>query len=309
MSGGPTGSGFRDVGRRLSNWGRWGDDDQLGTLNLIEPAHRVAAAGLVRTGVSFDLALPLDAHGPQQSEGSRQNPIHMMTRLPDAAPAPSGFHYFDDALFLYPQCATQVDALAHVAYDGALYNGTPLDAITSGGARRLGIREQVARIHGRGVLLDLARIVGQRLEAAQGIGIADLEAAEAAQGVRVGRGDLLLLRTGWITVFTRDRDRVAFLGGEPGLDLEVADWLHDREVAFVGADNWGIEVAPSPSGDEMPLHCVLVRDMGMPLGEMFDLEAVAGHAAEQQVWEFHLSCAVLPITGGVGSPVAPIVTF
>lgn len=301
---------FREVGRRLSNWGRWGEGDQLGTLNLIEPAHRAAAAALVRTGVSFGLALPLDAQGPQLSDGSRQNPIHMMTRLPDAAPAPSGFHYFDDALFLYPQCATQVDALAHVAYDGALYNGVPLDAITSAGARRLAITEQSARIHGRGVLLDVARLRGRpQLEAGDAIGVADLEAAEAAQGVRVGRGDLLLVRTGWLDVFTRDHDRATFLGAEPGLALETAEWLNDREVAFVAADNWGIEVTPPASGDEMPLHCVLVRDLGMPLGEMFDLAAVAAHAAAQGVWEFHLSCPVLSISGGVGSPVAPIVTF
>lgn len=305
-----TGDSFREIGRRLSNWGRWGDDDQIGTLNLIGEEQRIEAARCVRTGRSFGLALPLDARGPQRADVGRQNPLHIMTRLPDAPPGTGGFHWFDDALFLYPQSATQIDALAHVAYDGFLYNGVSTAEIVSSGARRLGIQELSSRLTGRGVLLDLARLAGRdRLSAGERIGVADLEAAEAAQGVRIGRGDLLLLRTGWITVFTRDGDRDAFLDAEPGLDLEVADWLHEREVAFVAADTWGVEVAPSVSGDEMPLHCVLVRDMGMPLGEMFDLEAVAAHAADTRTWDFHLSCPVLPITGGVGSPVAPIVTF
>jgi kynurenine formamidase len=302
--------GFRDVGRRVSNRGRWGVDDQVGTLNLIVPAHRAAAAALARTGISFGLALPLDAHGPQRPEGARQNPIHMMTRLPSAPPGHSGFHGFDDALFLYPQCATHVDALAHVAYDGFLYNRVPTDEIVETGARRLGVQEIGARLHGRGVLLDLPRLTGRaRLEGGEPIGVADLEAAEAAQGVRVGTGDLLLIRTGWITVFTVDLDREAFHATEPGLDLGVADWLDRRGVAFVASDNWGIEVVPAPSGDELPLHCVLIRDMGMPLGEMFDLEQLAGHAAATGTWEFHLACPILPITGGTGSPVAPIVTF
>lgn len=302
--------GFRDVGRRVSNWGRWGADDELGTLNLLGSAGRAASAALVTSGESFSLALPLDAQGPQYPEGPRQNPIHMMTRLPDADPGPGGFHWFDDALFLYPQCATQLDALSHVAYDGLLYNGIPVGEITSAGAGRLGVQSLAGRIHGRAVLLDLARTAGvDRLGASESICVAELEAAEEAQGVRVGPGDILLLRTGWITTFTIDRDREAFHASEPGLALETAYWLRARDVAVTAADNWGIEVAPSASGDEMPLHCVLVRDLGMPLGEMFDLEAVAAHAAAVGRWEFLLSCPVLPITGGVGSPVAPIVTF
>ena len=125
----------------------------------------------------------------------------------------------------------------------------------------------------------------------------------------MGPGDLLLIRTGWLATFTNRGDREAYFASEPGLALETARWLRERDVAFVGSDTWGVEVAPSASGDVMPLHCVLLRDLGMPLGEMFVLDELGEMAHELGRAEFHLSCAALRVTGGVGTPVSPIVTF
>jgi len=300
----------RALGRRLSNWGRWGTDDVLGTINLIRPEHRVAAARLVSEGATFPLALPLDAEGPQIGTGSRQNPIHIMTRTPSATELQDRFHWFDDAVFMYLQAATQLDGLAHIAIDGLMYGGRSIDEVTREGVGALGVEAFADRIAGRGVLLDIARLRGvDRLEAGSVITAAELEAAERAQGLRVGEGDILLVRTGWIRTFTIERDRDAFHAAEPGLGLDTAAWLHERGVAFLAADNWGVEVSPPEIDAEMPLHVVWIRDMGLPLGEMFDLEALAAHAAASGRWEFHFTCPVLPFTGGVGAPVQPVATF
>lgn len=300
----------RVLGRELSNWGRWGAEDQLGTLNFLTRDRVMAGARSIRSGDVFELSLPLDEHGPQPPGSVRSNPVHTMTRLPDAPIEAGGFHYFDDAMFLHLQGATQLDALAHVSYDGMLYNGvSAVSAVTAAGASRLGMENYVGRITGRAVLLDIPEMTGrQRLEPTEPVSAADLSAAEAHVGVQVERGDIVVVRTGWMQVLLGG-DSDAYFASAPGLDMSTARWLRERDVAFVAADTWGIEVSPSESGAAMPLHCVLVRDMGMPLGEMFALEELAVAVAARGDAVFHLSCAGLRITGGVGSPVAPVATL
>jgi kynurenine formamidase len=175
----------------------------------------------------------------------------------------------------------------------------------------LGVEAMRAGIQGRGVLLDLAWFRRRnRLDAGEAIEAADLELAAAHQGVEIREGDILLLRTGWMSVFTRDRDRERYLGAEPGLELGAAQWLHNRGIAFLAADNWGIEVTTGAGvAEKMPLRSVLIRDMGMPLGKMFDLERLAEHCRSGDVWDFQFTCLPLPFTGGIGSPVAPIASF
>ncbi|WP_417509689.1 cyclase family protein [Microbacterium sp.] len=300
----------RVLGRELSNWGRWGDDDQLGTLNLLTPERVRAGADSIRTGHVLELSLPLGGDGPQPAGSRRTNPVHIMTRLPDAPVEEGGFHYFDDAMFLHLQGATQVDALAHVSYDGALYNGvSAASAVTAAGASRLGMENYVGRINGRAVLLDIPALTGRaRLDSGEPVTTEDLLMAEARAGVRVEPGDIVLVRTGWMQLLL-EGDAQEYFATEPGLDLSTARWLRERDVAFVASDNWGVEVAPSQSGAAMPLHCVLVRDIGMPLGEMFVMEELAAAAATLGRSVFHLSCAGLRVTGGVGSPVSPVATF
>lgn len=296
---------FRAWGQRLSNWGRWGPLDQLGTLNWTSPAHVAAAARLVQTGRVVSLGLPLDADGPQVPGGARSNPVHVMTRTGAVTPEPGGFTWMDDLLVLYPQGATQIDALAHVGYDGLLYNGVPVSSVGAAGAERLGVEVIAAGVHGRGVLLDVPRSLGvDRLAPDHEITPDQLGGCARAQGLQVGEGDVVLVRTGWMQQLHEHGPR-AYLEREPGLGLAAAAWLVERRVAFLASDNWGVEVAPGAGDDSMPVHCVLVRDVGMPLGEMFDLEELARACAELGRWEFFFAAHPLRITGGTGSPLEP----
>ena len=302
-------SPLRDIARRVSNWGRWGADDERGTMNFITPDVIRRAVATVRRGVVFSLALPLDGDGPQFGQGGRVNPVHLMTSLHNPmSPDPDGPRYADDVIVMPLQCATQWDSLAHVHYGGQLYNGFPISTLTPAGAARDGIDKMVAGVVSRGVLLDVARALGmERLEPGRAITPADLEAAERAQGVRVESGDVLLIRTGHVVAFTVDRDRVAYMRQMPGLGVACVEWLHAREVAAVASDTNMVEVWPPEDPQVLfPLHMLCIRDMGLTLGEMFDLEALAADCAQDGVWTFLFTAPPLPVTGGVGSPINPL---
>jgi len=298
---------FRVAGARLRNWGRWGPDDERGTINLITPERLVAAAGLVRSGKVFDLGIPFDEHGPQGS-ASRINPVRLMSETGDEQLFPGGFRYADDYIFMPLQAASQWDALAHVWYDDQLYNGYPASSITVKGATYNTIDKQSKGIAGRGVLLDIARFKGvDWLERGQVITPDDLTAAASSQGVEVTSGDILLVRTGWRRRFLSDRDATGFLAGEPGLGQACWDWLAQHEVAAVCSDNWAIEVLPGENPDAvLTVHMILIRDMGMTLGEILDFEELAQDCAADGVWEFFFVAPPLKVTRGVGSPINPL---
>ena len=310
----------RQLAARCSNWGRWGPDDQLGTLNHLRPEDVVAAARLVRTGRTFSLAIPLDDQGPQTGGFGRFNPIHLMIRDGNAAATGTVVRDFyggvdrhirgaDDLLILPLQSGTQWDALAHIIFEGRIYNGYDATSVSSRGAIVDDITVARDRIVGRGVLLDMPRAQGvDWLEPGQAIGAGDLEAAAAAHGVDIGRGDIVLIRTGDMA-----RRRAAgswgdYAGGSaPGLGLDAAPWLVDREVAAIATDTWGMEVLPNETPDVFqPLHIVLIVHAGMMVGEIFDLDALAEDCAGDGVYEFLFSAPPLPITGAVGSPVNPL---
>jgi kynurenine formamidase len=296
---------FRELGARLRNWDRWGAEDERGTTNLITADRLVAAAQLVRTGKVFDLGIPFSANGPQPG-GSRNNPVHLMRETGQGQDW-GGWHYADDYVFMPLQCASQFDGLGHVYYDGQLYNGHPDTVIDPNGAHKLAIDKQAKGIAGRGVLLDIARFKGvECLDLGYAIQPEELDAAAAAQGVEVGSGDILMIRTGWRTVFTSTGDANAFMAGEPGLGLSCAEWLHEKDIAVVGADNFAVEAVPSESGDIMPLHAVLIRDMGMTLAEILDFEELAADCAEDGVYEFFFSAPVLKFEKAVGAPINPL---
>src|SRR5262249_26601595 len=255
------------------------------------------------------LALPFAGDGPQFGQGGRVNPVHLMTSLQNHLGAdPDGPRYSDDVIMMPLQCATQWDSLAHVHYGGLLYNGHAASTITPAGAARDGIDKMAAGIVSRGVLLDVARVHGvERLRPGQVIGPADLEAAERAQGVRVEPGDVLLVRTGHMRAFTVDGDRLAYMKQMPGLGIASVEWLHAREVAAVASDTNMVEVFPLEDPTLMlPLHALCIRDMGLTLGEMFDLEVLADDCAQDGAWTFLFSAPPLPVTGGVGSPINPL---
>ena len=302
---------FREVGKKLSNWGRWGDDDRIGTLNHITAQRIAAAAHGVRTGEVIQLGLPLSNNGIQVGLGGRVNPIHMMSLTPpDFADRLDKMIVADDVLFLPLQSVTQWDGLGHVGYDDLLYNGIPSGSITTGaGSVNLSIDQIAAKgVAGRGVLVDIPRLKGvDRLAAGDEITPADLDAALARQGEQTQPGDILLVRTGWIRMFTEDGNAAAYWNGEPGLNLDCAEWLHEREISAVASDNWGIEAMPANDDTfAMPVHCVLIRDMGMTLGEVFLLDALGDACEAAGRWSFFFTAPPLLVVGGVGTPLTPL---
>jgi kynurenine formamidase len=298
---------FRAIGKQLSNWGRWGDKDERGTVNLITPERLVAAAGLVKQGKTFDLGIPMDGDGPQPG-GGRINPVHLMSQTGQGQAFPGGFHFADDYIFMPLQGSSQWDALAHVFYDEKLYNGFPATAVGLGGAEHGSIDKQAKGIAGRGVLLDIAALKGvEWLEAGYAITPDDLNAAAARQHVEVKAGDILLFRTGWRRKFLREHDAKTFMAGEPGLGMACCQWLHDHDVAVVASDNWAIAVLPGEIPDViLNVHMVLIRDMGMTLGEILDFEELAADCEADGVWEFFFCAPPLKVTKAVGSPINPL---
>ena len=299
----------RALAAKVSNWGRWGAEDERGTVNFITPEVVRRAAACVKRGQVFSLGLSFGAEGPQIGQGGRVNPLHLMSAVGGGIGAdPDGFRYNDDVVVMPLQCATQWDSLAHVYYGGQLYNGFPADTTTAAGAARNAIDKQAAGILSRGVLLDIARLHGvDRLPPGRAITPADLDAAEKAQGVRVESGDVLLIRTGHITVFTKDGNRVGYMRQMPGLGIDSVEWLYAREAAALATDTNAVEVIPfeDPS-TPLPVHLLCIRDMGLTLGEMFDLETLAADCAQDGVWEFLFTAPPLKVTGGVGSPLNPL---
>lgn len=299
------------LGREISNWGRWGPQDEIGTLNLITARKRVEAAALVRTGSTFDLGMAFDKDGPHEAGGFRVNPQHLMTVLPSDTRAlglPDGLISADDMIIMPLQAATQWDGLAHVGYDGVFYNGVPETAVgNAAGAVRNSFATAATRLISRGVLLDIADLHGlDRLGDSYEITVADLEAAERRQDVLVGSGDVLCLRTGHHQWFL-EGDRTRYMAAEPGLGIETSRWLRDRDVAALAVDNWACEVWPATVPDAMiPFHQIAIRDLGLTLGEMFDFEHLAADCRADGVWEFLFSGIGLKVTGAVGSPVTPI---
>ncbi|MEU4625904.1 cyclase family protein [Actinoplanes sp. NPDC023801] len=294
--------------KRCSNWGRWGADDVRGTMNFLTPDKRRQAASLVRRGVSFSLSQSFDANGPQKGWRRRTNPVHtMLDTGTDAAAGIQGFPHgiggADDVIAMPLQCSTQWDGLGHIFDHGMAWNGRPAgEVVTSLGDAVTGIETVADVIAGRGVLLDFGDLP-------DGFAITEehLVTLAARQGVEIGRGDIVLVRTGQLARARRDGWGDYAGGPAPGLSFTTADWLRRTEIAAIATDTWGFEVRPNEFDDAFqPLHQVAIPHIGLFLGEMWDLDALAADCAKDGVFEFWLTAAPLPITGAVGSPVNPI---
>jgi kynurenine formamidase len=305
---------IRDAVQKYKNWGKWGPDDELGTLNYITPEVIRNSARLVKRGETFSLAIPLDNTGPQINQPRRFNPIHRMILTgPDfttgAFKRPGGVGFADDMVIMALQCATQWDALSHCFLDGKLYNGYDANLVSSEGAKRNGMEKMARHIVTRGVLLDLPRAKGVSwLEPGYAITAADLDAGLRAQKVAVAQGDALLIRTGQMAQCRKRGGWGDYAGGDaPGLSFHSAGWLHEHRIAAVATDTWGMEVRPNELPDSyQPLHQILIPTMGMLVGEIFDLDALAEDCAKDRVYEFQFVAPPLPITGAVGSPINPL---
>jgi len=303
-----------ETAKRCCNWGKWGPDDEIGTLNYITPEDVTAAARLVRKGSVFSLALDFDREGPQKGLwGNRYNPIHTMLATGTDAVAGNqdagGLRYADDAVSMPLQCGTQWDGLGHIFYGEKMWNGYDARLVDSDGAHKNGIEKVKAKMVGRGVLLDVARHIGvESLEDGQAISSADLDATARAQGVEIRRGDFVIVRTGHMERCKTQGDWGGYAGGEaPGLAFETANWIYDKKIAAICTDTWGCEVRPNETDDcTQPWHWVVIPMIGISMGEIFYLKDLADDCAADGVYEFLFTAPPLPITRAVGSPLNPI---
>lgn len=299
---------FHDLAAKVCNWGRWGAHDELGTINLITPDVIKRAASCVRTGKTFSLALPLGADGPQTGAiPGRENPRHRMTAINQPLLGdPALFCMSDDAVEMGLQAATHWDSLAHVSYDGRIYNGHPISSIDESGAARCGI-DKVRSLVSRGVLLDVARARGlSRLEPGYAITAEDLDAAEVQAGVTVAAGDIALIRTGHIQLLHAG-DKNAYAAPSPGPSLKTVEWFRARDVAAVATDTLTFEVFPPERKDAfLPVHLLHLVEMGLTQGQNFDFEELAEDCAADGVYACLLEASPEPFVGGLGSPVNPV---
>lgn len=291
-----------------SNWGRWGKDDQKGTLNLITPAKRREAARLVKDGeavsLARDAATAREIDNPQPYE-------HAMVAV-RAAASVDRF-----ALQFHGYAHTHLDALGHHFLDGRMYNGFARDEFVTmdGGALRGSVHSAKQGIFTRGILVDLPRLKSVPfLEPGTPIYVEDLEAWEKYAGIRISAGDAVFIRTGRWT-------RRAQLGAwdvsqrAAGLDASVIPWIRRRDIAILGSES-ALSVMPIPSttqathpDDYLPVHNFVLVALGMPLFDNCQLDAVSEAASVRKRWEFLLTAAPLPIVRGTGSPINPTAVF
>ena len=284
----------------LSNWGRWGKDDQIGALNLITPAKRRQAAALVREG--FSVSLSRDADTQKAIDNPDPFEHSMITTGTDRMGViPHGVAH------------THLDALSQINYDGVFFNGykpNP-DSVMKSGHTRNSIINLKNGIFTRGVLVDLPRLKGvPYLEPGTPIYAQDIDAWEKFAGVKIGPGDAVFIRTGrWARRAVTgpfDTNRTAKRSGP---SATMIPWLRQRDVALLGGD---VPPSVAPSDAEGETGAVLdfaLVYLGVHIFDNCDLEALAEAAAARKRWDFLLTVAPLAIRGGTGSPVNPIATF
>jgi kynurenine formamidase len=289
---------------RTDNWGRWGADDQRGTLNLITDERVLAATQLCKTGKVYSLALPIQQEGVPVFDYRGAPRRYSLTSASDKDPyaefgAAPGVGSNEDMLVLASHSITHMDALSHVFTQEGMYNGFPRDEFsTQGGAEHCDIRTN-GTFAGRGVLLDLPRHQGvDWLEPGHVITRAELEACAEAQGTDVREGDILLVRTGWLDFYATGNAEFA----QPGLGMDAASFVVDHDVAAVGADNAAIEVIPFDDNVFLAVHIELLVKRGVTLMEHLKLSELAADGCH----EFLFVVGALPVTGAAGSPINPV---
>jgi kynurenine formamidase len=305
---------FTEIAARVRNWGRWGDEDQLGTINLIDDAARRRGGECVRSGKAFSLSLPLSERKGIQTGiiPGRLNPVRTMTHLNTPLSADADWICSsEDIVVMGTQAATHWDALSHVSYGGFMWNGYPATSVTVTGATRCGIH-LVKTLVSRGVLLDVARAKGlEVLEEGYAIQPDDLDAACELAKVSVEPGDVVLVRTGQTAHLGlrkgTKRDLNKYVWPTPGLTMSTAGWFRDRDVAAVATDTLPLEVFPGEEdGTFLPVHLLHLVEMGMTQGQNWVLDDLADDCAEDGIYTFLLDASPLPFVDGTGSPINPV---
>ena len=290
--------------KELSNWGRWGATDQMGAVNLITPETRRAAAALVHEG--FSVSLSRDADRIAAADNSRPFGHKMISSGVDPDPM---FAMDSYTISFHGAALTHMDAMSHMVYAGKTYNGYSQSEIDGSGAHQLAVDAYRSGFFGRGILIDIPRLKGvPYLELSTPIYPADLDAWEKQTGIRVGRGDMVFVRTGrWArraALGPWDTDKAA-----AGLHVSCARWFKERDIAVLGSDAHGEMMPSSVAGVAYPIHQLVLIAMGVPMFDNCDLEALSQAAAARKRWEFLLTAAPLVVPLGTGSPLNPIATF
>ncbi len=287
----------------LSNWGRWGDNDEMGAINLITPEKRRQAATLVKQGISVSLARNTE------KEKAADNPSPFEHKMLRSGLDETQFSIDQYTVSYHGYAHTHMDSLCHMFHQGHMFNGYPQKEVTPQGAGKLAVTNFKQGIFTRGILMDIARLKGvEYLEPGTAIYPSDLDAWEKKAGVKVTSGDVVFIRTGrWALRDAKGpwpaSDKSA------GLYASCARWLKQRDVAALGSDAASDVMPSGVEGVNQPIHQLVLIAMGMPIFDNCDLEALGAEANRQSRWEFLLTAAPLAVTGGTGSPLNPIATF
>jgi kynurenine formamidase len=287
----------------LSNWGRWGADDQRGTINLITPEKRKQAVALVRDGVSVSLARDVEK-GEAPDNG---RPFGHRMLATGANPGGGQFVSDEYTVGYHGVAHTHMDALAHMSYQGKSYNGFPMADVGEQGAPHLAVTNFKEGILTKGILMDIPRLKNvDWLEPGTPIYPEDLAAWEKQSGVKVEPGDVVFIYTGrW-----KRRDAQGPWSGDfAGLHASSAKWLHERDIAMLGSDSASDVMPSGVEGVRQPIHQMILVAMGTPIFDNCDLEALAAECRRRNRWEFMLTAAPIPVGQGTGSPLNPIATF
>ena len=287
----------------LSNWGRWGKDDQIGTVNLVTPAKRKQAAKLVREGITVSLEHLIDF---EKSADNQLPFVHEMTATGDHATMFSGDRY---SVAFHGYSHTHMDALCHMFYDGRMYNGFAQTEVTKTGANKNDIAGFHNGIVTRGILIDIPQLKGvPYLEPGDAIYPENLDAWLKKTGMKVEAGDILLIRTGrWARRTAKGPWAVG--QGAAGLYPTAVEWIRKRDIAVLGSDGVSDVLPSKVQGVFQPIHQLMLVALGTPLLDNLDLEALAETANRLHRWNFQITLAPLAVPGGTGSPLNPIATF
>ena len=292
----------------LSNWGRWGADDQLGAANLITPAKRLEAVALATEGITVSLAHRL------LTDEAADVPLPFERRMlglpdPTAEPVFRGGVSDNYNISFHGYSHSHIDALCHILYKGLMYNGVSQDTITEEGCSTASIANLQGGIVTRGVLIDIPRLKGvPYLDPGTPIYMEDLDAWEEMTGVTVRPGDAVVVRTGrWAR--RADVGPWAVAEQAAGLHASTMPWIKARDVAFLGSDGVSDLIPSQIEGVRLPVHLLTIVAMGVDLFDNQDLEALAETAARLNRWEFMLVAAPLAVEGGTGSPLNALAIF
>jgi len=303
-----TAGAFAELFASVSTWGRWGEDDQRGALHHITPERLVAAARLAQQGTTLTLSLPLNT----RAEADNPEPAdHEMTMLFDRDIGSGSVRFSKDYVGVdyHNDGHSHVDALCHVAYEGSLYNGVPQGAVSAAGSAAETVDALEHGLVGRGVLLDIPAVRGVPwLEPGEHVFREDLEAAEAAQGVEVAAGDILLVRTGHALAL-RELGPWDTIAAKAGLHPTAARFFAEREIAALGSDGNSDTAPSSTQGVAFPIHVLALNAMGVHLLDYLQFEDLRAACARARRWDFLFVAAPLRIAGGTGSPINPIAIF